>query len=115
MPMTKRRTEIRSRPVKSKPKKLDAIAAEGHAPPPERRVVHRNEPTTRELINVVTDSIERLYEEFGQNLDRMNSEDKALILVRYLKHGITSEGLDTPPRISQREMKAPPLCRNCEA
>jgi predicted hydrocarbon binding protein len=64
---------------------------------------------TKELKNIVADTIERVYEEFGSKLDRLNAEDKALQIVRAVKYGVD----DTQQlKITDNEVKAK-LCKSC--
>jgi hypothetical protein len=98
---------------KTAPRKSSAVKKSK----PKTEVVHDvgrpREVPTREVLNVVADTVERIYIEFGSKLDRMNAEDKALHVVRYLKLGIIDVGAQgQPPRLREASMTAP-LCRTC--
>jgi hypothetical protein len=85
---------------------------------PKAEVVHDvgrpKEVPTREVLNVVTDTVERIYIEFGGKIDRMNAEDKALHVVKYLKYGIIDVGsVADAPRLREVTMTAP-VCATCK-
>jgi len=42
----------------------------------------RNEVPTGEVVQIMADAIEEVYEEMGAKIDRVNAEDKALTLFR---------------------------------
>ena len=60
-----------------------------------------------EISNVIADTIERLYEEGGSKIDRINAEDKALHITRALRYGV--DGFQTV-RMTEDTLKVP-LCR----
>jgi hypothetical protein len=86
---------------KSKPKK--AVAVE----------TSRGGPGFAEINNIVADTIERMYQEFGSTLDRVNCEDKAMMVTKLLRHGVSEQGLVQRPKLTERSMVAP-LCRRCK-
>ena len=109
-----RRTEIQGRPAKSTPKKSHAIKVRKSKPKtePEPAPV-RTGVSTGEIVNVVGDTFERIYAEFGQYLNRPSAEDFGLQVAKYLRHGITGEGTEPPPKLRERTLKVP-LCKKCE-
>ena len=50
----------------------------------EKSTKHRDEISTGQVVQIMADEIEVLYEEMGQSLNRVNAEDKALTLWRNL-------------------------------
>jgi hypothetical protein len=54
----------------------------------------RNEVPTREVVNIMADEIQLIYEEGGYEIDRENARDKALILWRSLLVGNIARARD---------------------
>lgn len=46
---------------------------------------HRDEIRTKEVVNIMADEIQVIYQELGLQLDELNAQDKALILWRDAK------------------------------
>ena len=73
----------------------------------------RSQVSTKEIVNIVADTVEKIYLDFGEKIDRVNAEDKALIISRYIIHGIGGGAIVTPPKIREKNLKAP-LCKGCK-
>jgi len=69
--------------------------------------------SSRELVNVMSDTFDRLFAEFdprmGEKERRAHADDRATRILRLIKHGIPN---GDPARITEEEQEAP-LCRNC--
>jgi hypothetical protein len=59
---------------------------------------------TKEVINVMADAVEEIYEEFHSSINRVNAEDKAIILFREIAYG----GSGVPVREKEFHL---PLCK----
>jgi hypothetical protein len=71
------------------------------------------EISTVEMKNVVADTIERIYNEFGAtNLNRASAEDFALFVVGYMKHGLWEGGTVDSLKLREVAMTIP-LCDSC--
>ena len=100
--LVKKSTPKTGRPTKSKPK--EEIR---HDPGRPREI------STAEMKNVVADTIERIYNEFGAtNLNRASAEDFALWVVGYMKHGMWNGHTVDPLKLREASMK-PPMCDSC--
>jgi len=100
-PVKSAKAKLHAKPVKAKPKVVEEVEKAGPL-------------STGEVRNVVADTIERLYnDEFHQTLDRQNAEEFAGIVTRYLRHGITDNGLERPPKLREVSLRVP-LCEACE-
>jgi hypothetical protein len=105
----KRRTKIQGSSVKkSKPKIVKKSKPKKIEEP-----ITRGRPGFAEINNIVADTIERMYQEFGSTLDRVNCEDKAMMVTKLLRHGVSEQGLVQRPKLTERSMVAP-LCRRCK-
>jgi hypothetical protein len=95
------------------PKKSSAVKKSK----PKQEVVHDvgrpKEIPSGELVNVVADTIERMYEEMGGSINRASAEDYAIYTVRYIKHGHWEGGEVDRLRLREVSMDAP-LCAACE-
>ena len=76
-------------------------------------VVKKSQIEFSEINNIVADTIERIYQEFGSTLDRVNCEDKAMLVTKLLRHGVSEQGLVQRPKLAERSMTAS-LCRKCK-
>lgn len=70
----------------------------------------RSEITTKEIVQVIADTLERLTIRVDPDFDRLNAEDRALMVARMLLHG-ASELAVKPVRIREYDYGEPPLCR----
>lgn len=59
---------------------------------------HRDDVPTRQVVNIMADEIQAVYEEMGGRIDEVNAQDKALILWRQVKidTGISAREIDVP-------------------
>jgi hypothetical protein len=64
----------------------------------------RSQVPSRQIINVMTDVVEDVYQQLGARIDRVNAEDKALILYRAMVY----EGTRTTVREHEFQL---PLCK----
>jgi len=102
----------KARPKREVPRKSSAGKVVIKLDPETAPVVHRNQPSTGEINNIIAGTIERIYEEFGSELDVANCQDKAMHVTRFLKHGIVDGRLVRPPKLTEKTLKVP-LCRKC--
>lgn len=60
----------------------------------------RNEPSSGEIVQVLADTVEEVYAEFGQRIHRVNADDKARTIVRELrlKHRVRFHDTDDEPK-----------------
>lgn len=75
---------------------------------------------SKEIINILTDSFDRLYLEIApvtmqdEKLRRANADDQARQTLRLIRYGIPYEGqTGTGLRITDEEQKIP-LCKDCK-
>ena len=63
--------------------------------------VGKREVASDEIIGVLADAIEDVYHEFGSRIDRPNAHDKAMHILRELrhKHGVKFKETDIEPRL----------------
>lgn len=108
-----RRTKIKGGLVKRAPKKSSAVKKSKPKQETYTEVGRPKEIPTRGLVNVVADTIERMYEEIGGEINRPSAEDYAIWTVRYIKHGHWEDGEVKPPRLRETSMTAP-LCAACD-
>ncbi len=71
----------------------------------ETKAQKQGEIETREIVNIMADEIEEIYSDYGSNLDRMNSEDKARTILLEMKYK------DGGIKIKERDVKL----RHCKA
>jgi Zn-finger nucleic acid-binding protein len=64
----------------------------------EKAVHHRDEILTVEVVNIMADELQSIYQEMGGQLDDINAHDKALTLWRHvhIHDGITAREKDVP-------------------
>jgi hypothetical protein len=112
-----RRTEIKGsakkrRLVKKSTPKLDAVKKSKPKPEVHHDPGRPREIPTSQLRNVVADTIERMYEEMGGQLNRASAEDFAMWVVGFMKHGFWDGTTTDPLKLREVTMDVP-LCSTC--
>jgi len=103
----------KARSVKKAPRKSSAVKKLMVEEQKEAAPVSRKGPSSREINNTIAATIERVYKEFGSNLDEANCQDKALLVTKLLSIGIAEQGVVKPPKLTEKTMEAH-LCPACE-
>jgi hypothetical protein len=72
--------------------------------------VAATEVATAEVINIIADTLQRLYrDEYGMELDRLNAVDRARFVATTIKYG---DGAESGTRVVEGKYD-PPLCTKC--
>jgi hypothetical protein len=69
----------------------------------------RSQIGTREIVQVVADTLERLTVKVDPVIDRLNAEDRALLVARMLIYGASDMGVK-PVRVRVHDFGEPPFC-----
>jgi hypothetical protein len=102
----KRRLVKKSTPKTGRREEPEAEAEVRHDPGRPREI------PTSQLRNVVADTIERMYEEMGGQLNRASAEDFAMWVVGFMKHGLWEGSTTDPLKLREVTMDVP-LCSTC--
>lgn len=90
----KRRTEIQEDEEAAARHEAEMLKPVASAEPETKK--HRDEVSTREVVNIMADEIQAYYEELGGKIDEINAQDKALTIWRQVKidTGISAREID---------------------
>jgi hypothetical protein len=80
-PVAKKKPKPSGKPKKKVEKSAPAETAT------ERLSYDKSEVSSGEIVGLFADELQEVYALFGQELDRVNAEDKAVMLVREMRYG----------------------------